>query len=305
MPRAHLILQAIGFTLFMTQADAGEMRTFHDSGSCGLEKFAKDSWTMAMSGEIADQNFVTVPEDSNPEQYKFEHQGMTYRASISCFSKLKKVLSKEEEENRKNLFFGFSSGTSYVTGQQARGWTEDLGIGTKTAGEFTSKTGFRGTIGLNLQKTYGIYISFNRDLANQDYRWDLTGPAPYIGKFSGVVNFKLDSFSLGAQAILGKNRFRPITHLAVGYSIVTAVANIPDVTNHTEQGTGLNIDIGGGVLFRILPHLFVDLQAGFTYCDIPEMTFIASDVSSEVGRKYNSVIDYNRLSASLGLRVEL
>jgi hypothetical protein len=260
---------------------------------------------MAISGEIADQNFVTVPEKSNPEQLRFQHQGMMYRASISCFSKLKKVLSEEEEENRKKLFFGLYSGTSYVTGHQARGWTEDLGIGTKTAGEFTSKTGFRGTIGLTLQKTYGIYFSFNRDLADQAYNWDLNGPPPLLGNFSGVVNFRLDSFSLGAQAILGKNRFRPITHLAVGYSIVTAVANIPDLTNHTEQGTGLNIDIGGGVLIQILPHLFVDLQAGFTYCDIPEMTFIASDDPEDVGIKYDTVIDYNRLSVSLGLRVEL
>jgi hypothetical protein len=166
--------------------------------------------------------------------------------------------------------------------------------------------GYEGTLGYTLNKTYGIYLSFNRELAEQDYTLDLNSSSPLGAQvYRGLGTFQMDSYSLGLQAILGQNKLRPITRLAVGYSVVTASFNEFDLAIEQKQrGAGLAITFGGGVLFEIIPHILLDLQAGFTYLDIPEMTIISDDLGNE-GYQYRTTPDFNRFNANFGIRVEL
>lgn len=219
--------------------------------------------------------------------------------------------TEEEVINRKKIFFGFRGGFSYVTGRQARGFSKNISVagvdvGTETGANFKSKMGYEGTLGYTLNKTYGIYLSFNRELAEQDYTLDLNSSWP-LGEqvYRGLGTFQMDSYALGLQAILGQNKLRPITRLAIGYSVITASFNLSDLDIEQKQrGKGLAITVGGGVLFEIIPHILLDLQAGFTYLDIPEMTIISSDSGNE-GYQYRTTPDFNRFSANLGIRVEL
>ncbi len=254
---------------------------------------------------------MTQSDPEKPETLVFRLSGVEHRASRTCFSKVVRKPTDEEVINRKKVFFGFRGGFSYVTGRQARGFSENLSlagvnVGTQTGTDFKSKMGYEGTLGYTLNKTYGIYLSFNRELADQDYAFNLNSSWP-LGEqvYRGLGTFQMDSYSLGLQAILGQNKLRPITRLAVGYSVVTASFNNFDLaTEQKQRGTGLAITVGGGILFEIIPHILLDLQAGFTYLDIPEMTIISSDSGNE-GYQYRTTPDFNRFSANLGIRVEL
>jgi hypothetical protein len=286
------------------------MKEFHAAESCGIERLENQTWIKASGADLPNKGYVTTEDTLHPGKLLFTFQGIRFRASGTCFSRPKEIFTEEEEANRKKLFFNVSTSASYVTGRQARGGSEDLSIsgvniGTQTAGAFSPRIGYRGLLGMSLGKTYGIYLSFARAFADQDYQLKFNSLTPLEGTYSGLVKFRHDSFSLGAQAVLSQRRIRPVTHLALGYSILTADADIPNLTKESQRGTGLNIDIGGGVLIQILPHVFIDVQGSFTYFDVPEMTYINSDNPNGVGKTYSVTVDFNQLSAYLGLRLEL